>query len=131
MLFRITEEQRIVFIFRNILNLSYKEISEVLQINENVVKSRLNRAKKNLQKHVKERCQWYNKVSSCTCEKCVGFALELTPELFKVIEEQTHRPEYYQTAANYLNNIKDVETVFKKLPLLEYKILPLKEYLKK
>jgi hypothetical protein len=100
-----------------------------LQINENVVKSRLNRAKKNLQKHVKERCQWYNEVSSCTCEKCIGFALAVTPESFKVIEEQTHRPEYYQTAANYMNDIKDVEAVFKKLPLLEYKILPLKEYL--
>jgi len=131
MLFRITEEQRIAFIFRNILGFTYKEISRVLQADVGVIKSRLNRAKKNLQKHVKERCQWYNNKSTCTCEKCIGFALEYTSDLLTKIKEQIDRPEYFQTAADYINDVEDIEKVYKRLPLLQYKIQPLKNFLKK
>ncbi len=130
MLFHITEEQRIAFIFRTILGFSYKEISEVLQLDESAVKSRLNRAKKNLQKHVKERCQWYNEKSTCSCEKCIGFAMDYTPEIINRIKEYVDRPEYLQSAADRINDIKDIEQVFQKLPLLQYKILPLEKYLK-
>lgn len=131
MLFRITEEQRIVFIFKHILGFSLKEISEVLQIDIGVIKSRLNRAKKNLQKHVKGFCQWYNEKSTCSCEKCMGFAFEFTPELIGKVKEIINRPEYLQAAADRINDIEDIDLTFQKLPSLQYKILPLEKYLKK
>lgn len=127
MLFRITEEQRIVFIFRTLLSFTFKEVSAILDVSVNVVKSRFNRAKENLNKHVKERCQWYNNKSSCTCEKCIGFALKMTPELLNIISEASNNPEYYKMAATYIKKIDDIEAVYKKLPNLEYKTYPLKK----
>jgi len=50
---KLSEEQRTVFIMRVILDLSYSEISDVLNISENVIKARLNRARKALLKHFK------------------------------------------------------------------------------
>lgn len=127
MLFRITEEQRIVFIFRILLGLTFKEISAILELSVNVVKSRFVRAKENLKKHVKEKCQWYNNKSTCTCEKCIGFALKMTPELIGIINKAANNPEYYQLATKYIIKNVDIETIFKKLPNVEYKISPLKK----
>lgn len=128
MLFRITEEQRIVFIFRILLSFTFKEISAILNISVNVIKSRFSRAKENLNKHVKERCQWYNDKSSCTCEKCIGFALEMNPELANIISDAANRPEFYKMAAKRIKQIDDIETIYKNLPNLEYKIYPLKKF---
>ncbi|MCK4661491.1 MAG: sigma-70 family RNA polymerase sigma factor [Bacteroidales bacterium] len=127
MLFRITEEQRIVFIFRILLGFTFKEISAILNISVNIIKSRFNRAKENLKRHVKDRCQWYNNKSSCTCEKCIGFALKMTPELVNIISEAANNSEYYKMAATSIKQNDDIETIFKKLPNLEYKTYPLKK----
>lgn len=126
MLFRITEEQRIVFIFRILLGFSFKEISVILNLSVSTIKSRFNRAKENLNKHVRNRCQWYNNKSSCTCEKCIGFALMTTPELLNIVSEAANNPEYYRMAATSIKQSDDIETIFKKLPNLEYKTYPLK-----
>ncbi len=122
MLFRITEEQRIVFIFRILLGFTFKEISAILELSVNIVKSRYTRAKENLKKHVKEKCQWYNNKSSCTCEKCIGFALKMTPELINIIDKAANNPEYYKLAAKYIEKKKDIKTIYKNLPNVKYKI---------
>ena len=54
-----------------------------------------------------------------------------TPGLLNRIKEQIDRPEYLQIAADRINDIEDIEQVFKNLPSLQYKILPLEKYLKK
>ena len=131
MLFRITEEQRVVFIFRIILDFSLKEISEILQIDIGSVKSRLSRAKQNLQKHVKDRCQWHNEKADCSCVKCMGFAFKETPDLIYRMRDIINRPEYYREAAEQVNSRGDLEDIFHRLPRLEYKILPIQKYLKK
>jgi RNA polymerase sigma-70 factor, ECF subfamily len=127
MLFRITEEQRIVFIFRILLGLTFKEIAAILELSAGVIKSRYNRAKENLKKHVNKKCQWYNNKSSCTCEKCIGFAMKMTPELIEIIDKAANRPEYYKMATEHIQQVDDIETLFKNLPNLEYKINPLKK----
>ncbi len=127
MLFRLTEEQRIVFIFRIMLGFSYKEISAVINETIEVIKSRLSRARVNLTKHIKGRCQWYNDKSSCTCEKCIGFAIEITPELLNVIDEAVNKPKYLREAAGKLDKITDIEELYRNLPQLEYKTYPLKK----
>jgi RNA polymerase sigma-70 factor, ECF subfamily len=129
MLFRITEEQRVAFIFRVMLNFSFSEIATILNTNEEVVKGRFKRAKENLQKHVNERCQWYNKKDQCTCEKCIGFALQFTPDIYNIVIDAGNNPEYYKIAAEKINEIEDIETVFKKLPKLKPKITNI-EFLK-
>jgi RNA polymerase sigma factor (sigma-70 family) len=122
MLFRITEEQRIVFIFRIILGFSFSEIATILHTSEDVAKGRFKRAKENLQKHVNERCQLYNKVSKCTCEKCIGFALQMTPDLYSIVSEAANNPEYFKIASEKIDELEDIETVFKTLPRLNHKI---------
>ncbi len=122
MLFRITEEQRIVFILRIMSGFSFSETAAILNTSEEVVKSRFKRAKENLKKHVKERCQLYNKNGSCTCEKCIGFALNMTPDIQNIIIEASNKPEYYRMATEKINEVEDIETVFKKLPKLKHKI---------
>ncbi len=128
MLFRITEEQRIVFIFRILLGFTFKEISAIIDVSVNIIKSRYNRAKENLNKHVRNRCQWYNNKSSCTCEKCIGFALKTTPELLNIVSEAADKPEYYKMAAARINQIDDIEAVYRNLPNLEYKTYPLRKF---
>ncbi len=73
--FRLPENQRIVYIMRNVLGFSYKDISEVLEIEENVVKARLNRARENLTEFFGNRCQWLTESNTCTCKSRIGFAL--------------------------------------------------------
>ena len=55
---QLPSNQKIAFILNKIENLSYKEISEVMKSSESSVDSLLQRAKKNLQKNLKD---YYNK----------------------------------------------------------------------
>jgi RNA polymerase sigma-70 factor (ECF subfamily) len=55
---QLPSNQKIAFVLNKIENLSYKEISEVMKSSESSVDSLLQRAKKNLQKNLKE---YYNK----------------------------------------------------------------------
>ena len=51
---RIDPELRSIFLLREVDELSYREIAEVLQIPEGTVGSRLNRARRELQEHLKD-----------------------------------------------------------------------------
>ena len=66
--FRLPENQRVVYVMRNVLDFSYKEISEILGISENVIKARLNRARANLADFFSGRCQWLSEDSTCSCK---------------------------------------------------------------
>lgn len=125
--FQLPENQRVVYIMRNILDFSYKEISEVLGISENVVKARLNRARTNLTKFFNGRCQWLTKDNTCTCHSRIGYALALDPELLKrvkaqaleegIVDENDLDTGYYQI----------IDDLYKKFPMLEYKYNKLKQ----
>lgn len=58
MSFRLSCEQRIVFILRTILDFSYQQISEILDIPVSSVKARLSRARNNLVKYFTGQCQY-------------------------------------------------------------------------
>lgn len=86
--FRLPENQRIVYIMRNVLDFSYAEIAGILGIGENVVKARLNRARRSLAEYFSKRCQWLTDDHTCTCRTRIGFALAYDTEMLKRVREQ-------------------------------------------
>ncbi len=130
MTYVLTDEQRIVYILRNVLDFSYKEISYLLDISVNVIKARLNRDKKALENHFKNNCYWYDKNNKCRCDSKIGYALAQDPELLNTLKKQINRGDYIKQAANLINLLgKDVDELYKNLPEMEFKTDGLKEYL--
>lgn len=86
---KLPEKQRLVFVMRVVLDLSYQEITEILGISENVVKSRLHRARERLLSHFQHNCEWYTngEPSSC-CQKKVGWMLAQDTEALKRVQEK-------------------------------------------
>jgi RNA polymerase sigma-70 factor, ECF subfamily len=68
MTFRLTDQQRVVYVMRAILDFTYQEIAAVLEVPESVVKSRLHRAHAKLEKYFSSRCQWCDPDhATCSC----------------------------------------------------------------
>lgn len=57
MTFRLTDEQRVVYILWVVLNFSLDDIIAIIQIDNSTVKTRLQRAKSNLRSYFRSRCQ--------------------------------------------------------------------------
>lgn len=55
----LSDEHRQVLILRDILDMSYKEISGILNVNEGTVKSRINRARTGLKKIIVQRSELF------------------------------------------------------------------------
>ncbi|WP_366924510.1 RNA polymerase sigma factor [Metallumcola ferriviriculae] len=85
---KLPEKQRIVFVMRVVLDLSYQEISDTLGISENVIKARLHRARISLLSHFQNKCQWYiqGEPSSC-CREKAGYILTQDTEALKRVFE--------------------------------------------
>lgn len=65
----VSKEQKIVLVLRELNDLSYKEIAEVLGISESAVKSRLHRARIAFRNHlVKSGCAKLMRDYTCYCE---------------------------------------------------------------
>jgi len=117
---RLTESQRLVFIMRVILEMSYSDIAEILEIDENTVKARLNRARNSLLKHFESDCNWFKTGgdSSC-CKNKLGYALSLDIDILKKVDESFR--EYSDNKETQANDDKTIEYIYQKLPLLDYK----------
>ncbi len=131
MAFRLTDEQRVPYIMRMVLGFTYREIAEVLQVSENVVKARLHRAHDKLEKFFRARCQWLNPDhASCSCKSRVPFALAFDPELLGRVRlkarETDSDPAYIEFVSRQVDEIGEL---YSKLPHLAFKAETLKSYL--
>ena len=118
--FRLPENQRIVYVMRNVLDFSYKEISEIIGISENVIKARLNRARANLIEFFSNRCQWLTMDSTCSCKTRIGFALAYDPEILKRVKAQAL--EVGIVSKSDLESVykPSIDELYKKFPMIEY-----------
>jgi RNA polymerase sigma factor (sigma-70 family) len=67
MLHCLDNESRLLFIFREIVQLSYKEIAEIQQIDEQTVRQNVSRARKRLKNFLEDECVLVNPHGSCHC----------------------------------------------------------------
>lgn len=118
--FRLNESQRVVYVLRNILDFSYKEISEILGISENVIKARLNRARANLVDYFSSRCQWLSENGTCSCHSRIGFALAYDPEILKRVKAQAMEAGLLSKAEDEMVYKHSVDELYAKFPMLEY-----------
>jgi RNA polymerase sigma-70 factor, ECF subfamily len=125
--FRLPENQRVVYILRNVLGFSYKEISEILEISENVIKARLSRARENLLEFFGNRCQWLTENNTCTCKSRIGFALAFDTEMLKRVKMQAYEAGLIKKSDMKHVASQSIDELFKKFPLLEYKVKDIKE----
>ncbi len=118
--FRLPETQRVVYVMRNILDFSYKEISEITGIDENVIKARLNRARATLMEYFSKRCQWLTEDSTCSCKSRIGFALAYDPEILKRVTAQAL--EIGIVSKSDLESVyrPSIDELYKKFPMIEY-----------
>lgn len=118
--FRLPENQRIVYVMRNVLDFSYREISDILGISENVIKARLNRARANLVEFFSKRCQWLSEDNTCTCRSRIGFALAYDPEILKRVRAQAVEAGIVSREDANLVYKESIDDLFKKFPMIEY-----------
>jgi RNA polymerase sigma-70 factor, ECF subfamily len=131
MTFRLTDDQRVVYIMRTILGFTYAEIAGVLEVGESVVKARLHRARAKLEKYFSARCQWLNPQDpGCTCQSRVGFAIRLDPELLRRVRMDAPASlENAQFASFVARQVQSVSDLYEKLPPLRYKADSVRRYL--
>lgn len=118
--FRLPENQRIIYVMRNVLDFSYKEISEITGISENVIKARLNRARANLAEYFSTRCQWMTKDSTCSCKTRIGFALAFDPEILKRVKAQAVEAGLANEPDMDSVYKSSIDELYKKFPMIEY-----------
>jgi RNA polymerase sigma-70 factor (ECF subfamily) len=131
MTFRLTDEQRIPYIMYAVLRFTYREIADVLEVSEAVVKSRLHRAHASLEKYFRSRCQWLDPAHpSCTCRSRVGFALAYDPELLgRVRLKARATPADAPLIEFFHRQAKEISEIYHQLPQLSYKMEGLERYL--
>lgn len=118
--FRLPDNQRIVYILRNVMDFSYNEISGMLRIDQNVIKARLVRARANLVKYFGGRCQWLAECPTCSCHSRIGFALAMDPEILKRVEAQAVGAGIIAENSAHTVYKQNIDDLYRKLPMLEY-----------
>lgn len=131
LLYGLTDNQRAVYIMRNILGLSYSEIAEIVGTSENVVKARLNRARESLSELVAQKdktCLWLNENKTSCCKSRIGAALAMDSDLLRRVKTQAFQAGYITREEMGLPAPRTVDELFKKFPELVYhaKDLPLR-----
>jgi len=131
MTFRLTDDQRVVYLMREVLGFSHAEIASVLQVSENVVKARLHRAKAKLEAYFTARCQWLNpETPGCTCQSRVGFAIALDPEILRRVRMNALESKETAQFAGFVSlQVGSISELYEKLPPLRYKAEMVKKYL--
>jgi RNA polymerase sigma factor (sigma-70 family) len=132
MSFRLTDEQRVVYIMFYVLEFTHAEMAGVLRISENVVKARLHRARVQLGKYFQGRCERLGACGrgSCTCKSRVGFALAFDPELMTRVRTKALKTRADAALGEYLmRQVDDISELYRGLPLLEHKAEQAKSHL--
>jgi RNA polymerase sigma-70 factor (ECF subfamily) len=122
MTFLLTEEQRVALLLKDLFDFSYQEMSYLLEVTEDVIRSRLSRARASLRRHFERRCSWLRPGNACRCESRVGYVLGKYPSLAKKLAARTSRSEYNQAIARQLGRkIGSEDDIIASFPLLEFK----------
>ena len=72
MTFLLTEEQRVALLLKDLFDFSYQDMSYLLEVSEDVIRSRLSRARASLRRHFEKRCSWLCPGNPCRCETRAG-----------------------------------------------------------
>lgn len=118
---RLSEERRVVFILRHVFHFSYQEIATILEISENVVKVRLNRARDQLKAHYKDKCYWHNKNNSCKCANKLGFVLAKYPQIIDEVKKRMPDSSFKKQLHESLKHRDlSIETIYEQFPMIKY-----------
>lgn len=63
----LNNDDRLTFIFREILNLSYQKIAQIMEENPVNLRQRISRSKSKIKNFLNEYCTLYNPSGNCTC----------------------------------------------------------------
>lgn len=118
--FRLPENQRVVYVMKNVLDFSYKEMAKILEVSESVIKARLNRARANLKDFFGKRCQWLTDGSTCSCKSRIGFALAYDPEILKRVKEHAIESGFAKRSEFDAVYKPSIDDLFRKFPMIEY-----------
>lgn len=127
--FRLTDEQRVVYVLRVILGYSLDDIAEILQLDKSTVKARLQRAKASLKSYFSGRCQWVEGGGDCSCESRLGFALTAAPEIIRRLRNHPPDKGTKRVVRDTLGEVKKIDSVYSRLPMLPYRTKALEYYL--
>ena len=127
--FRLTDEQRVVYVLRVILAFSLDDIAEILDVDKNTVKARLQRAKASLKSYFSGRCQWVEGGGDCSCESRLGFALSAAPKIIQRLRNHPPDSGAKQVVRDTLSEVDDIDSVYSRLPALPYQAKALEYYL--
>lgn len=127
--FRLTDEQRVVYVLRVILGFPLDDIAAILEVKKNTVKARLQRAKASLKEYFSGRCQWLEDGGDCSCESRLGFALTAAPEILQRLRNHPPDPESKKVVKNALEQLDDIDSLYSRLPDIEYQAKSLEYYL--
>jgi RNA polymerase sigma-70 factor (ECF subfamily) len=131
MTFRLTDEQRVVYILWVVLNFSLDDISTILQIDKSTVKARLQRAKSNLRSYFRSRCQWIlGGESTCSCQSRIGFAMAFAPGILKRLSNYEQYDNTKKLVRSSLQHIHNIDKMYQNLPIEDYQSDLLIRYLK-
>lgn len=130
LILELPESQRVVFIMRSILGLSYKDIAEITDTSESVVKARLSRARSSLSKLIAEKrasCAWQTENSSLCCKSKIGIILEADHELLSKLKLQAYNAGIISREDLKPIVSPSIDQLFEKYPELESKVENLSE----
>ena len=122
MTFKLTEEQRVALLLNDLFDFSYREMAFLLDVGEDVVRSRLSRARANLKRWFAKRCSWIDPANPCRCEGRAGYALAMYPSLRKQLSLKTDRDEYNREIAAMISRpIESPDDIIASFPFLDFK----------
>jgi RNA polymerase sigma-70 factor (ECF subfamily) len=130
MIFRLSDEQRVVYVLRVVLGFSLDDITAILEIDKNTVKARLQRAKSNLGSYFSGRCQWFEGESSCNCQSRIGFALSYAPDILNRLKNFPYDNRIKHIVRSSLEKFRNIDDIYKNLPLESYQSALLVSYIK-
>jgi RNA polymerase sigma factor (sigma-70 family) len=120
--FMLSENQRVALLLHDLFDFSYKDMAYLLDTSEDVIRSRLSRARAGLRRYFEKRCSWINPQNPCKCEKRVGYVLNKYPSLRQKLSKRTNRPEYNQMIAKQIDKKIDSEDdIIALFPFLDFK----------
>ena len=101
MLHCLDNESRLIFTFRDVVQLSYREIAEIQGINEPTIRQTVSRTRRKLRSFLKDECALFNPDGSCHCR------------MKKWVEEINLPQEYdkLRSIVRSVNVFRDSETV--------------------
>ncbi|MBN1798942.1 MAG: RNA polymerase sigma factor [Spirochaetales bacterium] len=120
--FILSENQRVAILLNDLFEFSYKDIAYLLDTTEDVIRSRLSRARARLKRHFEKRCSWINPQNPCKCENRAGYVLNKYPSLRKNLSKRTSRPEYNQLIAKQIDKkIVSQDDIIASFPFIDFK----------